>query len=122
MSGTGNEWAIHLSDAAARDLSEIVDWTARRFDDAQARIYAETLSKAIQALAAGPEIPGVKRRDDILKGVSSFHIARHGRKGRHFLVFRVAEQDRAIEVLRILHDAMDLVRHVSPTPPRVGNE
>jgi plasmid stabilization system protein ParE len=28
------------------------------------------------------------------------------------LVFRIHEQDRVIEVLRILHDSMDLARHL----------
>jgi len=41
-------------------------------------------------------------------------MRRQGRKGRHIVLFRVGpDQDReAIEVLRILHDAMDLQRHL----------
>ena len=37
-----------------------------------------------------------------------------GRKGRHFIMFRTGhDKDRkVIEVLRILHDAMDLPRHL----------
>ena len=52
-------------------------------------------------------------REDIGLGISTFHVARHGRKGRHFVVFKVAPQ-QTIEVLRLLHDSMDLARHVSP--------
>jgi toxin ParE1/3/4 len=39
-------------------------------------------------------------------------VAREGRRGRHFVLFR-AGPEQTIEVLRILHDAMDLSRHLS---------
>jgi len=44
----------------------------------------------------------------------TLHVARHGRRGRHFVVFRVGrESDHGvIEVLRLLHDSMDLQRHL----------
>jgi len=65
-------------------------------------------------LRSGPETPGVKRRDEIGKDVCTLHIARDKRRGRHFILFRVRreEQPPRIEVLRILHDAMDLARHL----------
>ena len=44
--------------------------------------------------------------------IASLHVARQGRKGRHLLVFRTHEQDGVIEVLRILHDSMDLARYL----------
>jgi len=40
------------------------------------------------------------------------HVAPQGRKGRHLMVFRTHEQGGVIEVLRILHDSMDLARHL----------
>jgi toxin ParE1/3/4 len=42
-------------------------------------------------------------------------VARQGRRGRHFLVFRQIE-DRCIDVLRLLHDGMDLARHIPIEP------
>jgi toxin ParE1/3/4 len=59
---------------------------------------------------------GVKSRDDIAVGLFTLHAARFGRKARHFVMFRVGH-DRGrevIEVLRLLHDAMDLAEHVPP--------
>jgi toxin ParE1/3/4 len=87
-----------------------------QFGEAQARIYAETISAALNDLAAGPTIVGARKRDDILKGISTLHVARKGRKGRHFVMFRVgrAPDREVIEVLRLLHDAMDLQRHLPP--------
>jgi toxin ParE1/3/4 len=36
------------------------------------------------------------------------HIARHGRRGRHFLLYRIHEGG-IIEIGRILHDQMDVL-------------
>ena len=85
-----------------------------QFGDAQARIYAETLASALNDLATGPTAVGAKKRDDILKGIFTLHVARKGRQGRHFVMFRVVRETDGdvIEILRLLHDAMDLRRHL----------
>jgi len=44
--------------------------------------------------------------------VRTLHIARHG---RHFLLYRTV-YGRIIEISRILHDRMDLPRHLPPFP------
>lgn len=44
-------------------------------------------------------------------GIRTLHAARNGHKARHFVVFRVAE-GQILEVLRLLHDSMDLARHL----------
>ena len=46
------------------------------------------------------------------RAVATLHVARHGRKGRHQLVFRVDETVCLIEILRVLHDSTDLQRHL----------
>jgi toxin ParE1/3/4 len=107
---------VRLTAAAQADFQDILRWTLEHFGEAQARVYAETLSAALEALAAGPMVSGAKARNDIAKGLFTLHVARHGRKGRHFMMFRVGhDQGReVIEVLRLLHDAMDLPCHVPP--------
>lgn len=102
--------------AAETDFRQIVRWSAQQFGKRQARLYANTLSLAVQALAAGSAVLGARRRPDIGKGLMTLHVARAGRKGRHFVLFR-ARQDadhRFIEILRIVHDAMDPPRQGSP--------
>jgi toxin ParE1/3/4 len=86
----------------------------REFGDLKARIYADTLSAALVALTAGPTTVGAKERSEIGKGVFMLHVARAGHMGRHFVLFRIGpgKHQRHIEVLRLLHDAMDLTRHV----------
>src|SRR4051794_28045690 len=108
MSGA---WAVRLGRQAEQDYLEILQWTARTFGDAQAMAYAETISVAIQALYDGPEVPGARARDEILPGLRTLHVARHGHKGRHFVVFRLGG-DSTIDMLRLLHDSMDLGRYV----------
>lgn len=60
--------------------------TIENFGERQAETYAETLTLALEVLHEGPEPLGAKARDDIGPGI----------------------------VLRLLHDSMDLARHVPP--------
>ena len=109
-------WTVRLSDAAETDFRRILHWTAENFSQAQARVYADTLSSALQDLTAGPEILGVKKRSEIGANISTLHVARNGRKGRHFILFRVNKQEHnTIDVLRLLHDSMDIERHLPPS-------
>ena len=55
--GRGGRWRVRLAAAAENDFRNILGWTSERFGEAQARVYAETLTRAIESLAAGPEVP-----------------------------------------------------------------
>ena len=85
-----------------------------RFAEAQAQRYAETISAALTELAAGPLVAGAVKRDDIREGIFTLHVARKSRKGRHFIMYRVGHtpEGEVMEVLRLLHDAMELERHL----------
>jgi toxin ParE1/3/4 len=111
-----SSWTVRLSSAAEADYQQILRWTVENFGTAQARHYANTLSSALKALSAGPAIIGVKERPEIGNNIRTLHVARNGRKGRHFIMFRLGSiQGRdVIDVLRLLHDSMDLERHLSP--------
>ena len=102
---------MRIAAAAEADFEAIMAWTLKQFGDIQARIYAETLSSAVQALADGPTQPGIKLRPEIGRDLFTMHVARNGRKGRHFVLFRADAVSRQLDVLRILHDSMDLARH-----------
>lgn len=114
MNGAPRAWPVRLTVAAEGDFRQILTWTAAGFGDQQAGVYGETLSAALQALTARPTIAGVRARSDIGKGMYTLHVARQGRKGRHFVVFRIARESShdVIEVLRLLHDSLDLQRHL----------
>ena len=111
------KWSVRLSIAAETDFQNIVRWTSEHFGERQVRNYADILSHAIEALTDGPQILGAKERNEIAKGIFTLHVTREGFKGRHLVMFRVGTTVKppAIDVLRLLHDSMDLPRH--PLPP-----
>lgn len=104
-------WRVRLAAAAEADFHDILRWTVEHFGKARARAYAGALSEAIAILTDGPHVAGAKERDDIVKGLIALHV----RKGRHFVIYRVGvpAEPPVIDVLRLLHDAMDLPRHLS---------
>jgi toxin ParE1/3/4 len=111
---------VRLGDVAEVDFANILKWTTENFGARQAAIYRDTLLHAIGELADGPDVIGSRARDEIMSGLRALHVARHGRRGRHFLLYRVIE-GRIIEIGRILHDQMDLERHW-PAPSDEGGD
>lgn len=103
--------AIRLTQSAEADIAAILAWTREHFGTRQADIYARTLAMTLADLTQGPDVPGAKTRDDLAPGIRLLPVARRGRRGRHLVVFRIGGKHR-IDVLRILHDSMDIERHV----------
>jgi toxin ParE1/3/4 len=114
------QWRVRLGAVAEVDFANILKWTTENFGARQAGIYRDTLLQAIGELAKGPDAPGSKAREEIMPGLRALHVARHGRRGRHLLVYRAVE-GRMIEIGRILHDQMELQRHL-PFPPGEPDE
>jgi len=114
LSGAPRAWRVRLTAAAETDLRQIIGWTSARFGERQAGAYGETLSAVLLALTAGPTVAGARARSEMGKGMYTLSVARLGRRGRHFVVFRVGRESdhEVIEVLRLLHDSMDLQRHL----------
>ena len=110
------EWTVRLAAAAERDFQGILAWTAEQFGEHQVGVYAGTIIASLEALASGPDAARAKPRSEILPDLYSLHIARGGRKGRHLVLFRVDRTRMIVDVLRLLHDSMDIARHL-PTDP-----
>lgn len=117
-----------LSAPAQQDIVEILAYTTRRFGEAARRRYEALLVRALQQVAADPHLRGSRLRPDIGEGVLIYHL-RHSREHarssssgvrspRHFLLYRVISAE-LIGVGRILHDAMDVERHL---PEEYGEE
>lgn len=114
MTPTRDLWEVRLSAAAASDYSDIARWTLEQFGTEQARTYAELLDGALSDLHAGPNAPGARPRMDLPQGFFALHTSGGRRKARHFIVFRCSRNadEEYIEVVRILHDSMDMQRHL----------
>jgi toxin ParE1/3/4 len=88
---------------AVRDLDEIWSYTARRWGIAQAEHYIRSIRDICLALAAG-ERSGTDA-SDLRPGY------RRCRTGRHVIFYRTGP-DETVEIVRILHERMDLPTHL----------
>jgi toxin ParE1/3/4 len=103
-------YTVQFSASAQADIANILAWSRKRFGPTQVLEYARTLASAAKSLNRGAGTAGAKFRPEIAPHLWTLHVARGGRRGRHFIVFRLDEEAATVEVLRIFHDAMDLAR------------
>lgn len=111
-----------LSEAAQGDVLEILAWTYERFGEAARLRYESLIIAALRDVASQPDRPGSLARPELGAGVRSWHLRlsrEHPKPGvgivhrpRHFLVYRL--QPGLVVVGRVLHDAMELARHLDP--------
>ena len=113
------KWRVRLAAAAELDFANILKWTTENLWARQSRAYRDTLVEAIGGLADDPDVAGSKARDEISPNLRTLHVARRGRRGSHFLIYRAAPKS-TIEIVRILRDRMDLKRHVPLAPDESG--
>jgi len=107
---SGKRRDITLSPLAEADLANIAAWTADQFGARQAELYVDALIETIEELAANAPHSRSKARPEIGPDLRSLHVSRRGRRGRHMLLYQ--ENDAAVTILRILHDSMELSRHL----------
>jgi toxin ParE1/3/4 len=93
---------IHLSPLAQADLDGIWNHTVAQWDEAQAQAYILGLDASMKLLAENPRMG--RSIDDIRKGYFKFPAA------SHILIYRLTPD--AIEFMRILHNRMDVERHL----------
>jgi toxin ParE1/3/4 len=102
------KWTIVLGAEAERDFSHIIDWTTENFGPRQAARYADLMLAGIDVIAENPFSSRSREREEIGGGYRTVHLAR---PGRHFILYRMEGTDTVL-VVRILHDSMELSRHV----------
>ena len=111
-----------LSEAAQGDVLGILAWTHEQFGEAARLRYESLIVAALRDVANHPDKPGSLARPELGAGVRSWHLrpsrghvnpgVEFVRRPRHFLVYRA---DPALLVVgRVLHDAMELARHLGP--------
>ena len=95
---------LELTDAAKADLRDIYRYTEEAWSREQADRYVDAPWERFQFMA---EEPGRFRlREDLFPG------CRIAPQGKHVILFRI--QGDRLAVVRILHGAMDLSRHIPP--------
>jgi toxin ParE1/3/4 len=94
---------------AKRDIVEVLQFTKRKWGDAQAREYAALIGEALVAIATDPRCG--KPLDELFPGLRAYSIRQPGRPARHIVFYRVRATG-TVELVRLLHDAMDFKKHV----------
>jgi toxin ParE1/3/4 len=108
-----------ISHAAASDIVNILAWSQEQLGEQARRGYQKLIATAIRDIAADPTRPGSIERPELGGRVRSWHLRGsrgHTRAGivrqpRHLLIYRV--EDDMVIIGRILHDAMELRRHIN---------
>jgi plasmid stabilization system protein ParE len=111
---TRTAWDVHVTDAAQDDFDDALIWTRATFGPDQEERYRQLLAAGLRALSEAPTAAPIRRRT--VAGQKLFFLRpRLGRRhALHLLVFRLLPETRTVVVLRILHEKMDLPRHLRP--------
>ena len=92
---------FRLTVKALDDLKSIGRYTGLNWGREQRNKYLSMLDSSFHAIA---DQPGIGTRcDDIRHGYRKYHV------GRHLIFYREGKQQ--IEIIRILHDSMDVDRY-----------
>jgi toxin ParE1/3/4 len=97
---------INITPQARSDLKNILKYTQKTWGSEQRVKYKNILYETLNKIAANPGLG--KPREELIPGYYSYHI---GSQGRHYIFYRV--ENDTIEVVRILHDSMDIGQHLS---------
>ncbi len=91
-----------LSPAARADLESIWDYTVMNWGEAQAEEYTRNIQVACEALSTGRLVS--QSAEDVRAGYRKVRV------GSHVMFFRTQAGDA--EIIRILHQSMDVGRHL----------
>ena len=113
--------SLDLTEAARADIAQILRASRADFGAAARDRYAALIATGLADLLSDPLRPASAARPELRQGVRTYHL-RHcrrraaGRRGavgapRHLIVYLTPADDLVL-VLRVLHDAMELERHL----------
>ena len=120
--------AYRLSASAEADILAILAYTEEKFGTIARSRYQALLIAGLRDIAADPNRRGSASRPELGHDVRTYHL-RHSKehsrsiqgavaRPRHLILYRVNRHD-LIEVGRVLHDAMEIARHL---PQQFGDE
>jgi len=98
-----------LAEAAKADILAVVRATRAQFGPMQVPRYRALIAEARLRLKEDPHLG--HHREGLPPEARIFHISQRGRPASHFLLYWVNVAENRIEVLRVLHDAMDIPRY-----------
>ncbi|WP_166365099.1 type II toxin-antitoxin system RelE/ParE family toxin [Pseudomonas akapageensis] len=108
-----------ISQDARADIIDILQYSQAQFGHEARRRYQGPILAALNDIASEPDRIGSSPRDEIAPGLRSLHLF-HCRsrssvdkvqRPRHIVFYRLCDGD-VIEVVRLLHDAMEVRLHL----------
>jgi len=112
---------FRLTAAAQADIVAILAYTHDRFGERARLRYEKLIAAALRDIAEDPARPGSLDRSELGANARSWHLrgsrerarneTRSVKHPRHLILFRI-EGDGSLIIGRILHDAMELERHM----------
>lgn len=112
-----------LTHAAQADIVSILAWSEEQFGEEARKRHEALIATAVRDAASRTDDVGHTSRPELGDGVFSWHLAQSRtrcpggrvRRPRHFLICR--HDGDVLVVGRVLHDAMELRRHLDPQQP-----
>lgn len=106
---------VRLSPQACTDIADTLRFTQVRLGECVRNRYQDLLQETLLSLAEQSTPIGSQKRDELSPGLRSLHLSFNvlhmtdGRiiRPRHILFYRTGPNE-VIEVLRVLHDAMEV--------------
>lgn len=114
--------SLDLTETARADIAQILRLSAADFGEAARSRYAALIATALGDLLTEPLRPTSVARPELQAGIRTYHL-RHCRRRaagslgaikapRHLIVYQTPAPDLVV-VVRVLHDAMELERHLA---------
>lgn len=94
---------FRLTAKANADLIGIAKYTEQKWGRKQRNIYLKQLDNAFRWLTKNP-----------MAGIGCDYIRKGYRKyleGKHLIFYRIVARQTSIEIIRVLHQSMDVERH-----------
>ncbi|MGE1610068.1 MULTISPECIES: type II toxin-antitoxin system RelE/ParE family toxin [Pseudomonas putida group] len=110
---------VRISPQACVDIADTLRFTEVRLGESVRNRYQDLLQETFLALAEQPRPAGSRLRDELAPGLLSLHLSFNvlqmtdGRviRPRHIVFYR-AGTDQIVEILRVLHDAMEVAQNL----------
>ena len=110
---------VRISPQACVDIADTLRFTEVRLGESVRNRYQDLLQETFLALAEQPRPAGSRLRDELAPGLLSLHLSFNvlqmtdGRviRPRHIVFYR-ASTDQIVEILRVLHDAMEVAQNL----------
>lgn len=97
---------LEFTDAAVSDLRSIRNYTLEKWGERQEQFYLDAMWNRFEEILIDPDPDRWRVREDLFPGCQL------AAQGKHVILFRI--RGKTLQIVRILHSAMDYPRHIPP--------